>query len=291
MIDSFGKLVLVGKKMPSRNRICFGTMRLADKNVSSTDCAELFDSALDSGIRSFHVSSEYSSFELVSETFSRLEHAKKTSIKVISKLASPHFSDVDFDESLLESRVDKVLVSLGIDQIDVGQWMWRVNPLDDEVRINRLKDKADEIKSAFARLQAKGKVRSWGCFPYTVDFFKASRTLGLTSTHINYLNFWENNLADTEIQPGAIAIRPFFAGKSKELSPSFLTELQAVANSEDPVFHSLNYVLSHPNIHHAVVGINSIPNLNSITAYADKIEKDIDLHKAYRQKLETFQLQ
>lgn len=262
--------------------ITFGTMRLADKNLSSYECYELFNAAILNGVNGFHLSSEYDSFELVTSSLKKIVANKSPlDINVIAKLASPHFNEECFEQVNLENKIDNILQKTGLEQIELVQWMWRQAPLNDDSRISNLLSQANEIINSFDDMISKGKVKRFGCFPYTGNFMKKVSSLKISDIHINYLNFWEDNLLESQILSSSIALRPFFAGKIKEVNSEFIEELNTI-QSGNGIFHSLNYVLSHPKICSAVLGLNSIKQLDQVVNISDSILKNIETFNQYR---------
>lgn len=262
--------------------ITFGTMRLADKNLSSYECYELFNAAILNGVNGFHLSSEYNSFELVTSSLKKIVANKSPlDINVIAKLASPHFNEECFEQVNLENKIDNILQKTGLEQIELVQWMWRQAPLNDDSRISNLLSQANEIINSFDDMISKGKVKRFGCFPYTGNFMKKVSSLKISDIHINYLNFWEDNLLESQILSSSIALRPFFAGKIKEVNSEFIEELNTI-QSGNGIFHSLNYVLSHPKICSAVLGLNSIKQLDQVVNISDSILKNIETFNQYR---------
>ncbi|MBE1286473.1 MAG: hypothetical protein GJ671_01965 [Alteromonadaceae bacterium] len=269
----------------SLSKITLGTMRLSDKNTSLKDCIGIFDAAIQNGVNSFHVSTEYNSFELVALAFKNLG-VNADNCKLVVKLASPHFDETSFSQLNLEARIDNILDKTGLEKIQVAQWMWRQSPVDDSARIQKLLANSEEIKSCFQDISLKGKVDEFGCFPYTSDFMKSVNNLGISKVHINYQNFWENELVNGGIHNYSIALRPFFGGKVKKLHPNFIKELNVIEN-RSVISHSLNYVLSHPNICSAVVGINTLKQLSTIIETSDSIKKNINTFNTYQSLLEN----
>lgn len=272
-------------KINHLSSVTLGTMRLADKGLTSSICADIFDAALLNGINSFHISSEYNSFSLVCSALKKIS-IKEHDINLVVKLSSPNFDEDIFCHDNLESKIDNVLKQTGVEQIQLAQWMWRQNPLDDAQRIPLLVSQADEIKSSFQNLIATGKVSEFCCFPYTSDFMKSVSQLEISKIHINYLNFWESSLSDGGFHHASLVLRPFLAGKIKDIAPQFLEQLNMIENG-NAMFHSLNYVLSHPRVLSAVIGINSLEQLNDIISVSSSINKDIKVFQKYQSLIEN----
>lgn len=272
-------------KIKHLSNVTLGTMRLADKGLTSTACLDIFDAALLNGVNSFHVSSEYSSFSLVCSVLKTLSK-RAQDINLVVKLSSPHFNEDRFCNANFERKIDSILKETGLDQIQLAQWMWRQNPLDDAERIPMLVSQADEIKSCFQNLIASGKVSEFCCFPYTSDFMKSVSELEISKIHINYLNFWENSLSEGGFHDASFVLRPLYAGKIKDIAPQFIEQLSVIDHG-NAMFHSLNYVLSHPRVVSAVVGINSLEQLNDIISVTSSINKDIKVFQKYQSLIEN----
>lgn len=267
-------------KINHLSSVTLGTMRLADKGLTTSTCTDLFDAALLNGINSFHISSEYNSFSLVCSSLKEMSK-KVHDINLVVKLSSPHFDEDNFCHAILESKIDHVLKQTGLEQIQLAQWMWRQSPLDDAQRIPLLISQADEINTSFQNLIASGKVSEFCCFPYTADFMKSVSQLEISKIHINYLNFWENSLIDGGFHDASLVLRPFFAGKIRDIAPQFIEQLNVIEDG-NAIFHSLNYVLSHPRVLSAVIGINSLEQLNDIISVSSSINKDIKVFQKYQ---------
>ena len=267
------------------SNIILGTMRLAERNINLIDCVKIFDTAIDKGINTFHISSEYNSFSLVTSAFKQLA-PRKINSNVVVKLASPHFDELCFSQSNLEKKIDYILQQTGLETIHIAQWMWRQNPLNDSTRIEDLEAQAEEIKLCFHNIIKKGKVLEFACFPYTTSFMKSVTSLGISKVHINYQNFWENMLVDGGLHDYSIALRPFLAGKVNGLHPEFIKQLNTI-EERSIISHSLNYVLSHPQICSSVVGINTLEQLEEIISVRKSISKNIDIFDKYQSILKN----
>ncbi|MEQ3641306.1 MAG: hypothetical protein ABNH03_16380 [Alteromonas sp.] len=134
---------------------------------------------------------------------------------------------------------------------------------------------------SFKKIIQKGKVNEFACFPYSGEFMKESRKLGIASRQVNYLNLWEDSLLDSGISNGDIALRPFFASKHKEMTKDELEKLNTIKKG-DVIFHCLNYVLSHPKVSSVVVGMNSVEQLSNILLHNKRISKNKNTFNSYR---------
>jgi len=298
MIGLSGKLVLNGmsdsfhQSVSNTNlsKLVIGTMRLADKFLTISQTRNLFKTAIDRNIDSFHISHEYSSYDLVCKAFKLLNNVDRDEVKIIAKLPEPHFDKCLFSKVKIEENIDSILASTSLDRIDVAQWMWRLNPLNDELRINRTNDQLFEIKDTFERLIISGKVRNIICFPYSSAYMKFIREFDLCNFHVNYLNFWEDPLIDGGIGENSIALRPLGSGKAFQLSPDDVLKINEVTKTEAScaLEHCIRFPLSHKNISSIVVGINSVSQLDQIADIVDCTEHNMSLFESYRDLIGVF---
>jgi len=242
--------------------ITLGTMRFQDKGLAVQEVKNLLAHAYDRGVSSIHVSSEYSSYDLVKSACQASKH------QLMAKLAAPHFNEETFSKRSLFDRVDSILRDFSTECIDVAQWMWRMNPLDDDNRIQKTEACLAEMKQAFDELKAAGKVRDFSCFPYSARYMHFIRDSGLMTSQTNYLNFWEDDLYAGGITPGSIALRPLAVARFRD--------------SDHSLSDCLHYVLSHPNIDSAVISMHAHDQIDEISEIAAQIKKSETAFQSYR---------
>lgn len=277
--------------------LVLGTMRLADKALSATQVSDLLINATSFGVNGLHVSSEYASFALLSQAMQKIPKAKRQHFRLIAKIAGPHFDAERFSAQDLQQRVDEVLSGLGVEQLAIAQWMWRLNPLDDEIRIARMTEQADEMRDAFSSLIKSGKVAEVGCFPYSDRFMQSAFNLELVSSHINYLNPWEIPLstggfvAETASQdaPSAIAMRPLGAGKISETSAGLLQQINHNMGMEHASMVELcvGMAFCHPAVRALVISCSKIEQVQSLTQQLSLVRKSEALFQQYLLATET----
>src|SRR5258708_15068279 len=168
--------------------LTLGTMRFSEKGLSVSSVPSLIAFAFDAGVTTHHVSNEYPSFELYREALSTFPQSFRDKLVIIAKLSFPHFKDVDPNVSVFHQRVDQYLEWLGRDTIDVVQWLFRSEPLEDSIRIPRLSACAEDLRGCFQDLIRSRKVGTIAAFPYTSGFWRLSAKLGLVDSQVNYLN-------------------------------------------------------------------------------------------------------
>lgn len=219
-------------------------MRFADKKLSVNAVAKLIETANELGIDTHHSSCEYSSYELYSEALKRTNCKK--SIKHIVKLSSPHFEESKFSLERLEAKLDQELRVLGVEQVEVLQWLVRSKPINDADRLATLNDQNFEISEALNVLKSKGKIRSVFSFPYSVNFAEEVLKMPEIDGLVTYLNHEELAYKPYAESVPFIAIRPFFAGK--------LLDSLGVESC-------LEFTSKHSHVISTIVGINSLNHL------------------------------
>ena len=150
------------------SNITLGTMRFFDKKLSKNLVLSIIEQSYEVGIDTHHSSFEYNSYELYCQSLKQFD--RRNSIKHIVKLSSPHFEEEKFSREILENRIDNQLKTLGIDQIEILQWLVRSKPINDVTRLNTLMHQREEIEYSFQELKKKGKINQVFSFPYSVPF-------------------------------------------------------------------------------------------------------------------------
>lgn len=261
--------------------ICLGTMRLVDKGLIENDVCSLIRTALDKGINTHHISDEYNSFVLICESYKQLKKKEREQLQVICKISSPHFNESTFDSSIMKKHVEKYLFSLGQERLAVIQWMWRINPLDDDVRLLRMADKLENIKNCFFELKSEGKVGDVACFPYSAKFMKKVRQLGICKGQINYLNIFENNALDAGLNEYTIALRPLAAGQINKIPSELWSQHSSqlgYSRNWTSAQHALAYSLSSPQVISTVVSLNNNEHLNAAIDVVENFPQNLTLN-------------
>lgn len=259
--------------MNTLSRLIFGTMRMNPQTTYSK-YYDLLNSMLERGIDTHHISFEYESYPLYQKLHQQLKKEHKY-IKHIAKIAAPDFKERKFDSAGFEKRIDDELVRLGKDQLEIVQWMFRMENLDDQLRTTIFKRDYDEMDATFERLKKSGKVLAFGHFPYTLLFANEVAFTGLTSLLITYLNVFELSFKQCIKQMPTIAIRPFAAGRIKEIlnseiaiqhivKASGLTEMQVQA-----CIKLLPFLF--PTVKAVILSLNTEGQLHDVLAADSKI--------------------
>lgn len=231
-------------------------MRFFDKSLTEDQVIRLIESSFDIGITTHHSSFEYNSYELYTSALKKT--SCKSNVKHIVKLSSPHFEDDMFSSEILTQRVENQLSALGIEQIDVLQWLVRSKPINDHDRLETLENQKSEIKACLSKLKQEGKVKSIFSFPYSTVFAKEVLKLEEIDGIISYLNREETEYSSYAKERPFIAIRPFFAGKLISVDGNV---------SQKKIHECLDFVVSHDAVLTQIVGINSENQLMAFRAY------------------------
>lgn len=236
------------------SNITFGTMRLFDKKLSNNQVLSLIEKCYEVGINTHHSSFEYNSYELYCQSLRQFN--RRNNIKHIVKLSSPHFEEKRFSARILEERIDLQLKALGIDQIDVLQWLVRSKPITDATRLNTIIHQNEEINHSFRELKQKGKIKSVFSFPYSVTFTEEVLKLEEVDGIISYLNLEERDYVQFANSIPFIAIRPLNAGK--------LIDKQ---NPERDLKRCITFVSEQSNVMSQVISINHLEQLKGLKDY------------------------
>lgn len=238
--------------------LTFGTMRLHGLGDAAR-AAELIRRALDGGVASFHVSSEYESWPFFVEAWGLVRKDREVShAKFTAKVAGPHFGEAAFDPSDFARRIDVYRRALGLDRLDIVQWLLRHDLKDEAGRLEIFRRDAGLIAATTTDLKASGALCGLVSFPYT----RQVADLALAATWCDGLALYVNRF-ETELAPvlplaaakplGVIAIRPFAAGRV------FESEHQGAAEA-------LHYALRQPGVRTVVASVSSPAHLDEALA-------------------------
>jgi aryl-alcohol dehydrogenase-like predicted oxidoreductase len=269
------------------SKIIFGTMRL---NKGSRECVSnlsLIENAFEFGINTFHISSEYNSYDLFCDLFNNLGK-KRNKFKFIVKLPVPHFEDEYVNAGLIRDRVENYLQDLNIQSIDCVQWILRSKPINDFDRIKVLESYNNDFEEEFVNLKNEGKIKTVLSFPYSNNFANEILKFNFIDGVVNYLNFLELESVDIlnslDSKDLFIAIRPFLAGlftnkPDDKFSLKDITirnkikeslGLDSIALEE----LALSFPLLHPKVSSVIVSFSSINHLCNAGNVLNSIETD-----------------
>ena len=238
--------------------LTLGTMRFYDKGLSSNQVQTIIEKSFEVGIDAHHSSFEYNSYDLYRTALAKT--TVKSKIKHVVKLSSPHFDEKEFSPKKLIALIDRELISLKVECIDVLQWLVRSTPINDHDRIKILSQQKNLINNTFEKLNKEGKIKSVFSFPYSIPFAKEVIDIEEVDGVISYLNKNETEYQHLAHIHPFIAIRPFNAGN-----------LVTKENHDVDVQNCLTFVRNHKNVITQIVSINNLNHLNSISRSITKI--------------------
>lgn len=223
-------------------------MRLSSAGDEAA-AASLLEHAFGIGISSLHFSSEYDTYDLFTQAWRRARPAAPRDISFIAKVASPHFGEKRFSADAFRSKIEAYLSTLGIDRLDVVQWLLRYDLKDEEGRLRILSESEAEVAALLGRLKEEGKIGSCISFPYSSGIASAVLRHSYCDGLALYVNPLEHemdaHLAEAEaLGKKVVAIRPFAAGRL--FAQTGLTPDEA-----------LRYVLGQPAVATTVVSVSN----------------------------------
>lgn len=241
--------------------LCLGTMRFAQASLGRRQVTDLLLAAADRGINAVHSSVEYDGFDIYCDA---LHHAQRSRpdwqpVHVV-KLAEPSFGEMAFDQARFDERLEAYRRSLDAPVIDVIQWMVRVDIADQPNRARVFERDRAHLAATIDRARTAGRIGALTCFPYHRDDVDSVIACSWCDGLAVYLNVKETDSLTAlskaaRAAKGVIAIRPFGAGAALH-DP-------VPAAERDPVSACLHFVLGHPAVTTAVLGVSSISHLDA----------------------------
>ena len=197
----------------------FGSMRI--NSLQKDDAIYLLRYMLSKGLRSFHVSYEYETYDYFrSCLFKALELQKINSndIKYIVKLSSPNFDELIICEEKIVEQINNYKSSSNVKCIENIQWMLRYDLQDEKGRSEILEKHYNVLNIIIPKLKQKNTIKYFSCFPYSFKFAEKIIKLVELDFLIDYCNIIEferfkllHNLikgSNTKM----IALKPFDGG-------------------------------------------------------------------------------
>jgi len=198
--------------------ITLGTMRL--NNAGGAEAAAgILSHAFGIGISSLHCSAEYETFGLLTEAWRIARASAPADIAFIAKVASPHFGEDRFSAAATRAKIDSYLMALGLEHLDVVQWLLRHDLKQEQTRIRIMAESAEEVAALAEDLKREGKIGMLVSFPYTPAVAAAAlETAGIDglALYVNPLEHEMDALLSGAEAAGkmVIALRPFAAGRT-----------------------------------------------------------------------------
>lgn len=208
----------LGRTGISLSRLIFGSMRLNEKSLSDSDWHNLLRRSYELGITTLHSSDEYESFPRFVKIVRELQD-EGLEFQHVIKLGEPHFGSNSFSAQQFNSRLESYCQALGVEQLDVVQWLWRGDLKDEASRLEGLAIYTDVVQQAVKAARTKGTIGALVCFPYTVSFAKEVLACDWCDGLTVYLNPLETEMQEllpslSKEEKAAIAIRPLAATKA-----------------------------------------------------------------------------
>ncbi len=204
------------------SRICLGTMRLTGDNGTAAN-ARFLSKLHDLGIDSHHSSWEYDSDQHYVASLTKAMQSGRRFRHVV-KVAEPSWDDMAFNPSRFRTKVQDECDRLGVDHIDVVQWLIRTkDPQNEPVCLELLARDKGIIGETFTSMINEGMIGAVVGFPYLPRIghellANQSNTTPLVDGLSLYLNDQEpaqsasEAIALTQRCP-IVAIRPFAGGQ------------------------------------------------------------------------------
>lgn len=260
----------------SLSELTFGTMRFKFNN--DTEAEKLIKKTIDCGINTFHSSFEYESHEYFCQIFSKVKKLyPSTNFHHIVKLGEPHFDSDYFNPKRFERIIDKQLIDLGTDRIDIVQWLLRHTPNTNKYRIKILKESFLEFNETVESLKKKGKINCIGSHPYTKEFAYKCGNLCNIECWITYLNLVEIEWYPLLKDP-FLAIRPLAGGgllKNDHIW-NFLKKHDFFEDTNKLKICS-TFPLLHPNVKTIITSIKNLDQLIELQNIFENTYIDLDL--------------
>ena len=243
--------------------LTFGTMRLHGLGDVAR-AADLIRRAMDGGVTSFHVSSEYESWPFFVEAWNAVRKDRDVSpVRFTAKVAGPHFGEATFDPADFARRIDVYRRGLDLERLDIVQWLLRHDLKDEAGRLEIFRRDAGLIAATMADLKAAGVIGGLVSFPYTQGVAELALEAGWCDGLALYVNRFETELAHVlplaAAKPlGVLAIRPFAAGRVFE-------------SQDQSAAEALRYALRQPGVRTVVASVSSADHLDeALAAIADE---------------------
>ncbi|WP_370236715.1 aldo/keto reductase [Brevundimonas sp.] len=248
----------------SLSPLTFGSMRV-DRVGDADAVARLIEQALDLGVTTFHVSSEYATWPLFQDAWRKVQSDPATT-RIIAKVGVPHFGQARFDPQAFADKIDQYRDALNVDRIDVVQWLLRHDLKDEPARLAIFDNQSTDIADCVTGLKTAGTIGAMVSFPYTRGIAERALDHAACDGLALYCNPLELEMSDlfdqaAEREKAVVAIRPFAAGRL--FSETAFTARDALAVS-----------LAHPAVATVVASVSSPARLKEIADIAMSIQPD-----------------
>ena len=204
------------------NKIVLGTMKLKKYFTNSNDLSKFLDYAHTKKIRQFHVSNEYSSYNLLIKSLKKINTKKFT---FILKLSEPKTDQLQFSLKKFKQKINKYREDLGKKNIYIVQLVNRYKCNTPKEYLLNEQKVFDTIQGTIIKLKKINYIKSFYFFPYYKNTNKIKKRQfinGITS----YRNLHEKHNDNYAKQNNfeIIAMRTF-GGNKKILKKKNLKKL------------------------------------------------------------------
>jgi aryl-alcohol dehydrogenase-like predicted oxidoreductase len=268
-------------------QLCLGAMRFDPKRLSVADGARLLAEAHALGADAWHTSTEYDTHAHFCESLRAFRRdAPGAKLTHVSKIAAPHFEDAGFDPKVLRGRVEAQLRDLGVERLDVVQWLARSKPISDEKRLPELAAMSDALDAEVSALRREGKVGAWTAFPYSKPWAAAFAEHPVCDGLVTYLNLAELDYArDLDAMAaqgdGFVAIRPLMAGllgrgsldDAQKAKRAAITSALGVVDEALTDF-ALKFPLLHGDVASVMLSVTTLDHLREAVAAVGDVAPD-----------------
>jgi aryl-alcohol dehydrogenase-like predicted oxidoreductase len=168
--------------------------------------------------------------------------------------------------------------------VDVLQWLFRTEPIDDARRFSMLHEQQIEVEEGLSELVREGIVGAVGSFPYSTAFGKELALLVPSCTGwITYLNLLEReNMEELPEGKWMIGLRPFAAGRIFKCFENRPEEgdwmVSGLTSRQSVMARALAFCLQHTRAVSHIVSINNqqqAKEIKMITASLQPLSENV----------------
>ena len=152
--------------MKSISKVVLGTMKLKKYFTNSNDLSNFLNYAYKKGIKQFHVSNEYSSYNMLIKSFKTINEKKFT---FILKLSEPKTDKSQFNLKRFEQKIYKYREDLGEKHTYIVQLVNRYKCNNPEKYLPYEQKVLETIQKTIIKLKKVNIIKSFYFFPYYIN--------------------------------------------------------------------------------------------------------------------------